>query len=154
MSELNYFGLKTDKDLFQEIQSAISEFSDRPNDRLFFFLVLGLNHLREWIAGASFDQINKKKKQGLSLTEEEEFFVEIWDLPEFNIVNSLGNRGEHYLTKNDEQNTSIDQGAKTGLARCGDSLDQTYYLIDGRDLRDILYPVIKKYYEWFEKVNK
>ncbi len=151
---MNYFGIKTDRDLFAEIQSAMVEFRNNPNDRLIFFLVFGLNHLREWIANASYEQINDKKKKGLSLTDEEMFFFEIWSLPEFEVINSLCNRSKHYSSKRNEYNTSVVQGARSGIAKCGDSLAQMYYLIDGKDSREVLNPIIKKYADWFEKVNQ
>lgn len=41
------------------------------------------------------------------------------------------------------------RGAIVGLMRCNDSLDQLYFLVDGRDIRDIFNEVYRVYYEFF-----
>lgn len=150
-NKLDYFGLKNGEELFSEIQSAISEYSSQPNERLFLFLVFSLNHLREWIAESSYIDINNKIKNNIPLSDEESFFNEIWKLDEFKIINSLCNRGKHFLSTSKDLKTSKSQGFNCGMSTAGDSLDQEYFLIDGIDSRNIFFPVIRKYYLWFNK---
>jgi hypothetical protein len=40
-------------------------------------------------------------------------------------------------------------GSPAGLMKCGDSLKSSYFLVDGRDIRDIFMEVYKVYYEYF-----
>ena len=145
---IDLFELKNARDLFSEIQAAICEYHEKPNSRLFLFLVFSLNHLREWIAGSSYESIKKKKEDGSKLSQAEEFFWSIWELQEFQIVNRLCNRSKHHL---------ISQGNKTSIIEgmhcngfCSDSLDQKYYLIDGIDSRIIFAALIREYYSWFQ----
>lgn len=90
----------------------------------------------------------RKKKEGIALTEAEEFFEEIYTLSEFKTLQELNNRGKHHITSG-KAKTSKTQGAKAGLARSGDTLRQEYFLIDGRDSRMFFEPIIKKYHHWF-----
>ena len=145
---IDFFELKNARDLFSEIQAAICEYHEKPNSRLFLFLVFSLNHLREWIAGSSYKSMEAKKKAGVELSRAEEFYWNILELQEFKIVNSLCNRSKHHL---------ISQGNKTSITEgmhcnsfCSDSLDQKYYLIDGIDSRIIFAAVIREYYSWFQ----
>ncbi len=145
---IDLFELKDAKDLFLEIQTAIREYHEKPNSRLFLFLVFALNHLREWIADSNYDAINAKKVSGIALNKAENFFCNIWRLKEFKTVNGLCNRSKHHLVSSHSK-TSITQGFHCG-SPCGDSLDQTYYLIDGIDSRIIFAAVILEYYNWFK----
>lgn len=116
------------------------------------FLVFALNHLREWIAECDYDKINKKKEAGIVLTKEESFFCQIWLLEEFRTINDFCNLGKHYKTKNREHETGKLHRFRCGFSRCGtDSLNQEYFLIDGKDSRDFLRPVYLAYLEWFEE---
>ncbi|MDT7043075.1 hypothetical protein [Candidatus Nitronereus thalassa] len=151
MDKLDYFGLEGPEELFKEIQSAVSEYSSRPSERLFFFLIFSLNHLREWIAGSSSKEMMKKNPQNDSLSKGELFFFDIWNLNEFQIINSLCNRGKHFLSKSTALRTSKIQGLNCRTGKVSDSLDQEYFLIDGVDSRDIFHPVVKKYHLWFKK---
>ena len=53
-----------------------------------FFLIMGLNHLREWIAPG----YNHKQPAD---TDAKRLYLEIYDLPEFKIINALCNRSKH-----------------------------------------------------------
>lgn len=148
---LNIYNLNTAEDLFSEIQDAFSEYSKPPSERTFLFLIFSLNHLREWIAKSSYRELDKKIKKGINLTPEEKIFYEIGNLKEFKIINEICNKTKHHIITKDKYSTSKVQGFRAGLGRCGDSLDQEYFLINGQDSRNILLPIIRFYYEWFEK---
>lgn len=145
----NYFELTGAKDLFREYQQAIAEYTQRPNIRLFLFIVFTLNHLREWIAGCGHEEIQRKIKEGTPLSDGERLFLSFWEMSEFRIINSLCNQGKHFAAK-ETHTTSITLGF-TVNSWCTDSLDQTYYMIDGIDSREYIYAVGKQYYLWFEK---
>lgn len=146
--DTDLFELKNAWNLFSEIQTAICEYHEKPNSRLFLFLVFSLNHLREWIAESSYESIKEKKKAGGELSRAEEFYWNLWKLQEFKIVNHLCNRSKHYEIRSNHM-TSIIEGMNCN-GSCMDSLDQTYYLIDGIDSRIIFSTVVREYYIWFQ----
>lgn len=152
-SENALFELDGPHALFTEVQRAIVEYHREPNSRLFLFLVFALNHLREWIAQRSYEDLNKKRKINTPLTANEAFYFALWEIEEFRIINSLCNRSKHFSIKADAHNTSISKGFRCG-SPCGDSLGQKYYLIDGIDSRDIFARVIREYYQWFRSQNE
>lgn len=145
---IDLFELKAPRDLFIEIQTAITEYHRTPNPRLFLFLVFSLNHLREWIARRSNETI-RKKSEGIELSDEEKLFYRLQDMNEFLIVNELCNRSKHHRLTGGSK-TSISVGFMCG-SQCGDALSQKYYLIDGLDSRSIFAAVIREYHQWFER---
>ena len=145
------FELESPYDLFREMQAAIVEYTDEPNSRLLLFLLFSLNHLREWIAGISSQELHKKVKRGSAISEAEQFYLDLDDLNEFQIVRSLCNRSKHH-TITHSMETAVTVGA-TCDSWCTDSLGQKYYRIDGIDSREIFFPVMRKYYLWFEKTG-
>ncbi len=150
-NELDFFGLRSSKDLYKEIRKNFIDFYSAPDDTRFLLLIFTLNHLREWIAESNWEKIKEKRRRNESLTDGEKFFEDIWEMPEFRVINSLCNRGKHYITKSQHNKTNTVQGFSAGLGRCGDSLGQLYYLIDGVDVRDILSKVVLKYDSWFNE---
>ena len=142
------FEIQSTKDLFNEIQLAVVEYHKVPTGRLLLFLVFSLNHLREWIAESSHEEICTKIKSKKNLTTGEHFFREIWKLEEFKIVNELCNRSKHYNIKKNIATTSVTKGFTAG-SRAGDSLDQVYYSINGIDSRTIFASLIREYNVWF-----
>lgn len=148
---LDYFSLKTANDLFAELKSAFDEFYTTPSDRLLMFIIFSANHLREWIAGKNWDKIKTIPKAKRTIAEN--FFCDIGSLHEFKIVNSLCNRGKHFITKHKDNKTHVVQGANCGLTKSGDSLSQYYYTTDDKDIRDIINVVVNKYEEWFLKIK-
>ncbi|WP_148044772.1 hypothetical protein [Stagnimonas aquatica] len=147
MSEIDLFELREPKNLFAEIQEAMAEYCREPSSRLLLFLLFSLNHLREWIAGAGYEALKAKRQSGQVLLPAEMFYFELWTLEEFQTINALCNRSKHASIRSGGA-TSVSSGA-TCNSWCCDSLDQTYYRIDGIDSREIFFPVIQKYHAWF-----
>jgi hypothetical protein len=146
--DTDLFELKNARDLFSEIQTAICEYDKEPSNRLFLFLAFSLNHLLEWIVESNYDSIKAKKTLGKELGRAEEFCVKMRELQEFDIVRRLCNRSKHYKIRSNHK-TSITEGMNCN-GSCNDSLDQTYYLIDGIDSRKIFFSVYSEYYIWFQ----
>jgi len=151
MAELDLFDLNEPSDLYRIIHEVYREYIEHPTERNFLLLALGFVHLREWIAESSHADIERKLKAGDKLSPGESFFTEMYAMPEFRTIQELSNRGKHYIVKNTGARTSKTAGLQVGLAKAGDSLDQTYFLIDGRDSRDYFIPLIHKYNEWFSR---
>lgn len=145
------FELESPRDLFLEIQKAITEYCEEPNSRLLLFLLFSLNHLREWIAGMGYQELLRIQKKGSALSDAEQFCLSFDDLDEFQIVRSLCNRSKHHKIITDTI-TTVTVGL-TCNGYCTDSLGQKYYRIDGIDSREIFFPIIRKYYLWFENYS-
>ncbi|WP_104656993.1 hypothetical protein [Ralstonia insidiosa] len=148
---LDLFDLNEPKDLYRIIHEVYGEYVDRPTERNFLFLVLGFTHLREWIAQSKHSDIERKQKNGEALTDGEKFYVEIYALPAFQVVQELCNRGKHHITRDAKATTSKMEGLRAGLGKAGDKLDQLYFLVDGQDSRDYFTELIRKYNEWFAR---
>ncbi|HHQ4480428.1 TPA: hypothetical protein ACSP1H_000905 [Aeromonas veronii] len=143
------FELESPRSLFEEIQSALTEYNRKPNSRLFLFIVFSLNHLREWIAENGAREIFEKSKAGKELSDGEIFCQEIGQLTEFKLVKSLCNKSKHISVRLPFELT-ISRGFHVG-GSCTDSLGQIYYEIDGIDSRKVFFVVMQKYNEWFLK---
>lgn len=151
MNKLDFFNLNDSADLYKIIHEVYNEFINNPTEKDFLFLVLGLTHLREWISGCGWNEIDNKIKNKISLSEGEKFFVKIHKLKSFKIVQNLCNRGKHHITKSTKHKTSKIVGLRVGVGRCGDRLNQTYFLIDGIDSRNCFIELIYEYNRWFSK---
>lgn len=145
---IDLFNLQTAKDLFSHTQTAFSKFYKNPDDITLLALLFMLNHLREWIAECNHYAIEKKRREGLQLTKEEQFFEDIFNIQEYKIINQLCNRGKHSIKKVTYETGTL-KNARVGLMKAGDSLSQIYYLVDDIDIRDIMYKVIQEYQKWF-----
>jgi hypothetical protein len=64
MPDLNLFDLNKPEDLYRILQDVYKAYIKNPTEKDFFFLALGLTHLREWIAEKSWEDVKKKKNQG------------------------------------------------------------------------------------------
>ena len=142
------FELAHASDLFEEAQAAFAEYCREPSSRLLLFVLFSLNHLREWIAEASYKELEKKRKNGSALLPNEEFYLEIEQLEEFRTIRELCNRSKHHSVKFGGGCTSVTHGL-TVDGNCNDSLGQVYYRIDGVDSRRVFLPVFLAYYQWF-----
>lgn len=149
MSNLDLFDLNKPADFYRIIHEVYLEYIEKPTERNFLFLALGFTHLREWIAQSKNSDIEKKRKQGEPLTDGENFFVDIYELASFRVIQELCNRGKHHVTRDTVAVTSRVEGFRAGIGKAGDRLDQRYFLIDGNDSRDYFIELIHKYNEWF-----
>ncbi|MDR4484729.1 MAG: hypothetical protein R3B95_16210 [Nitrospirales bacterium] len=147
MPDLNLFDLNKPVDLYRILQNVYRNYIKNPTEKDFFFLTLGLTHLREWIAEKSWRDVDKKKKSGQPMTEGERFLMEIYDLSEFKVIQNLCNKGKHFIETPHE--TSKASGLRVGIGKVGDSLNQNYFLINGKDSRDYFIALFHKYDEWF-----
>jgi hypothetical protein len=152
MNEVDLFELRQPEHLFSEIQKAMVEYYSEPNSRLLLFLLFSLNHLREWIAGAGYEFLEEKRRSGQTLLPREKLYFCLWEMEEFKIINSLCNRSKHVSVRRGGALTSVTSGF-TCESPCNDSLDQTYYRIDGVDSRDIFLPVLRQYHDWFASIS-
>ncbi|MCL5801952.1 MAG: hypothetical protein M1283_05475 [Gammaproteobacteria bacterium] len=86
-----FFDINSDEAFFRSLQRAASKFqTPKVKDTAsVLYLLMGVNHLRDWICPG----FNPKEQK--PVTPEQHFYVAIYSLPEFRIVNSLCNRSKH-----------------------------------------------------------
>jgi hypothetical protein len=151
MPDLNLFDLNKPGVLYRILHDVYKAYIKNPTEKDFFFLALGLTHLREWIAEKSLEDVEKKKKSGQPLTEGEEFLKETFEHQEFKVIRKLCNKGKHFITQETTHKTSKTTGLHPGISMAGDSLNQKYFLIDGKNSQDYFRSLFHKYNEWFSK---
>lgn len=147
------FNLNTSSDYFFYIDNAINSYKSKTNKSIqeLFFIINGLNHLREWIA-PDYNYENKPQNNN------EIFFNNIWSLNEFRTINQLCNGTKHL------KNTKLKTSAEFGLPLSKwDNVDSVLnfddgppsaFYVDSRDIIEIIL-VVHKYYksEWFDKLQ-
>ena len=144
------FDMGSAEAMFEHLKNKWVNFNENPSEESLIDTLFPMYHLREWIyRGGCRDG---KDKTGDKRRRIRDFNKRLWDLPEYLIIKSLCNHTKHYKCdpdKNPEHSMTKVRGAIVGLMRCNDSLDQLYFLVDGRDIRDIFIEVYRAYYEFF-----
>lgn len=150
MKTTDFIGLRSAYDLFIFIEKIYLDFCKAPTETQFMTTIFSLNHLRDWITeGQGWKEIERIDED--KRTPGQIFYEDIYNTPEFkDVLNPLCNGLKHF-----EISLVTDQlsGARSGLLRCGDSLSQQYFTIDGVDSRDIFDKILEKYREYFENIN-
>lgn len=151
MPTTGFFDLSSPDIFFQVIKKAAAELKEsqfKSTSKL-MFVIMGLNHLREWIApGCDF--------RTEARTSAEQFFNEIFALEEFKMVNGLCNHSKHLKVSQGPlvhiQCNSIDHWPEIDSVENLDLGPPTDHFIGDRDIQDIIARVIE-YYEtkWFCK---
>lgn len=91
-SKQGMFHLKSAEDFFYCINVTLQRYEHSQVKQIedLMFLLMGLNHLREWIApGYKYD------KKIPPSTPEQKFFVKVHETPEFKAINELCNGTKH-----------------------------------------------------------
>lgn len=137
--------------MFEHLKIKWVNFYKHPSEEGLIDTLFPMYHLREWIfQGRESDYDGKSY---VELSGEEVLDKTLRGLPDYKIVRSLCNHSKHYLCdpkKNPEHETVEIVGSPVGLMKCGDSLNSSYFLVDGRDVRDIFMAVYKVYYGYFD----
>ncbi len=118
------------------------------------FLIMSLNHLREWIAPGY-----KKNKDGNWPTPhnlQEQFFLTIWDLPEFKTINKLCNGTKHFISNQQLTSTvygvNFDDWDSFDDVQNFDNGPPQIFKVDGINVETVLLKVLEFYSKnWFEK---
>ena len=147
-----FFDINSDETFFLSLQRATSKLQTQKVKETadVLYLLMGVNHLRDWIAP------NFKAKTQSPITPEQHFYVAIYQLPEFKIVNALCNRSKHM---NDTEYSlkaiygeMIDDYPEIDSVFGFDNGPPTSYMVDGRNLFEIVNVVLLYYYsEWYKK---
>jgi len=150
------FEIDTAEDLFFYICRTMKKFSGRRVKRVseFLFLVMTLNHLREWIAPG---YQRKGKGWPEPKNQEEQLFRDIWNMPEFQIINGLCNGIKHYKsipqTTSTEFGLTIDEWESIDDVQDFDNGPPQRFEVDGVDVETIMTKVVEFYSKnWFNKL--
>ena len=125
------------------------DFYEHPTKEALIDTLFPMYHLREWIYQGR--QSNYFEKT--SDLSQEVLDKKLCELPEYLVIKSMCNHTRHYSCnpkKNPKHETVEINGSTVGLMKCGDALNSSYFLVDGRDARGIFMEVYRVYYEYFE----
>ncbi|MGR3301247.1 MAG: hypothetical protein ACUZ8I_01970 [Candidatus Scalindua sp.] len=149
------FDIKTPKDLFFYINRAMKDYcGENEKDAIkLLFLIMALNHLREWIAPG----YNKDSRGNWppANTAEKQFSKDIYELPVFDTIRKLCNKSKH--VNRDPRTGSmhtlnIDEWKDFDSVASVDKGPATNYFVYGENVIDIINTVIDFYKtEWFER---
>lgn len=146
------FDVSTPKDFFFHIERAIENYESSNHKQVgsLFFIVMGLNHLREWIA-PGYNHENSATKP------EEHFYNNIFEeCDDFKIIKDICNGVKHFKTK---KLTSVEYGLFDDIKNLDDiqmfdAGPPIAFCIDNRNVEDIMKTVSKYYTEqWFKKLS-
>ena len=149
---MKMFGIQSPTHLLSEIDTALAEFRTAKGTtfRNLFFLLSGLNHLREWIAPGY-------SHKDPADTPNKVFYNSIYHhCPEWKLVNSLCNGLKHfdpypYSTSDNASKLLVNFNSLSGVTSLEHGHPQKF-TVKGRDAIDIL-AAARNYYEknWFAK---
>jgi hypothetical protein len=143
------YSLNSPERLFDKLVSSFTKFCDSPSEDGIFEVIFPLYHLREWICPGGHESY--KGKPEVDRTQEEILHAYLYGMPEYKAVQELCNRTKHYNNLNAAIQTEVLQGFRCGLARAGDSLGITHFMVDGTEIRDIFWPVYQVYFSYFRR---
>jgi len=107
--------------LFEKLKKDFTDFYADPSEEGIYDVIFPLYHLREWICPGSYEAYKNKDED--TLTREEYLHKPLHEMKEYKVVRSLCNNAKHFNPdpKHIDIDTSVLEGARYGLARCGDS---------------------------------
>lgn len=140
-----FFELGGPFDLFKKCQSDFVRFENEPSHYTLFNLVTSLSHLRDWIWPYGHEQYSLASDGD---REEIDLHRALHSDPNYDLVRGLCNSAKHFRSNLDAQ---VVRESSVGLMRAGDSLSHTYFVVDGYDVRDYFYPVMRQYRDYFER---
>lgn len=141
------YSINTSGRLFERLVHSFTAFCDSPSEDGIFDVIFALYHLREWICPGGYESYEAKPET--NRTPEERLHAQLHAMPEYEVVRALCNSAKHYSVRELENRTSVLQGARAGLARAGDSLGITHFIVDDREIRDFFWPVYQVYFSYF-----
>jgi hypothetical protein len=148
------FGVESPRHLLLEIDAALAVLrtSKGTTFRNLFFVLAGLNHLRDWIAPSAAEKLRKRKE----LTTPGELFYERIhrESSEWGVVNDLCNglkhfRQDRYATSDNASNLLSDWHSMEGVTSLAIGHPQRF-TVEGMDILPILEATRNFYVEhWF-----
>jgi hypothetical protein len=126
----------------------------RPTEDL-LYVIMGLNHLREWIA-PRYNYNNKDQKWPEPKTEAEVFSKEIFGSPEHAMVRELCNRTKHpkpTMRTSTSHNSCIDDWPDFDSVQNFDDGPPTAHFVETVPVDEYIVPLIERYEIWFKRLD-
>lgn len=145
------FDIKSSEEFFSSVLRIYDRYqrSNEKDIEDLLYVLMGLNHLREWIAP-------RYKPKTQPSKPEEAFSKEIYSLPSFTIIRSLCNRTKHMtkvIATASSHDIPFDDWTDIDAVRNFDLGPASKYLVNERDVIEILDDVIAFYKaKWFERI--
>jgi len=148
------FSYSTPEQLFEKLIKDFSAFYQAPSVDGLYAVLFPLYHLREWIYPGKYTSYANKPV--VNRTGEELLHETLFNMREYQIVRDLCNNAKHFADddSNLSNRTAELESLRFGYGRYGDSFGITHYLVDGVEIRDILWPVYMTYFEYFKGSKK
>ena len=143
----------TPERLFKRLVKEFTAFCSSPSEDGLLSVIFPLNQLREWLCPGRNELERIKKKPSPNRTAAEQLYLRLENLDEFEYVRSLFNQAKHAEYRGKPLTHRMGQlhGARCGMMRCGDSFGVTHFTVDGKEVRDFLWPVYKEYFDYFSR---
>ena len=147
------FDISTPLDFFSSIEQSFKKYKTEKTKsiELLLYVIMGLNHLREWIApGYNYEDP--------PANDAEEFYRLIYSESSYKTINALCNRTKHLNTRDINTSSSygipFDKWSNFDSVRNIDKGPVTNYFVDDINITEIINDVIDFYKkEWFKKKN-
>ena len=141
------FHIGDEKDFFYLLKDALKRYNSQKvkSVELLFFLIMGLNHLREWIApGYRHEQEPTNRDQC--------FYREIHKDEDFKTIRELCNRTKHFQPGSGRRTTydsglPIDEWSDINSVLNFDEGPPSEFFVDGTDVSAVLGRVLARYEE-------
>ncbi len=151
---MGIFDLNTPEEFFYSICRILEQYkiSTAKNIEDLLYILMGLNHLREWIA-PGYDWKKPPKSPN------EEFYQFIYKNSEFKTVNALCNRTKHLnpirQKSSSEHDLKFDDWPDFDSVRNFDLGPASNYLVDGKNIINVLDDLVEYYKKnWFDIQNQ
>ncbi len=144
------YQLSTPQRLFEKLRRDWAAFYHHPTEDGLFNLLFPIYHLREWIFPDGYQAYDNKPQQ--SYSPEELLHSSLHSLHAYKVVKALCNNAKHFREQDQlDSRSDITYGFNVAHGTCDDSLDQTYFLVDNTDIREIFMEVYVVYLRYFEE---
>lgn len=151
------FDILSADDFFKEIRIAFNRLSNSKTKRSadLLFVILGLSHLREWIAPGFRDE----RMQRPPKDEAERFFLDVHENADWRTLNAIGNQTKHKgkvpklrVELNATYSLDFDSWESVDDARDFDRGPPSAFTLDGENIEPLLARVIAFYDScWFAR---
>lgn len=152
------FDVKTSEDYFYHIQRSIDKYKldTSKNIERLFFIINGLNHLREWIA-PNYEPYTRDKNINEPKNEAEVFSKNIYDLSEYTIIREVCNGIKHLRKQRKKLETSynlnVDTWPNFDDVQNVDAGAPSNFFVDSINIIEFIEKVTRYYDEkWFHRV--
>jgi hypothetical protein len=141
------FGVNTPRMLYDRLTRNLAAFANKPSEDGVFEVIFPLYHLREWVCPGGYESYKDIPEQ--QRTREQCLHSRLHAMSEYQIIRDLCNNAKHFEGRGNGRDMRVLEGARAGLARAGDRLNVTHFVIDGHEIRECFDTVTAEYRAYF-----